>query len=65
MIVYVQPAYGRSYASEEEVLKDWDANKDFLIRDSGPYVNKSDWLKYGSSLNKIVYFYKNLSVRLS
>ncbi len=63
-VVHVQPAYGRSYASEEEVLRDWDANKDFTIN-GGPYVNKSDWITYGNPMNNLVYFYKNLYVRLA
>jgi hypothetical protein len=34
------PAYGRTYASEEAARADWDANKDFRIK-NGPYVNKA------------------------
>jgi len=39
------PAYGRDYKSKEEVLADFDANKDFLINggpESGRYVNKEE-----------------------
>jgi len=35
----VFPACGRDYSSREDVLSDWDNNKDFKIR-KGPYVNK-------------------------
>lgn len=34
-------AYGRTYRSQAEVLKDWNANKDFKIV-GGPYLSKSD-----------------------
>ena len=35
----VVPAYGRDYKSKQEVLLDWEANKDFQLPD-GRYVNK-------------------------
>jgi hypothetical protein len=34
------PSYGRDYTSEIYLLKDWNANKDFIIASSGQYVNK-------------------------
>ena len=48
------PAYGRDYKSKAAVLKDFDADKDFVIADlfsgnDGRYVNKSQ-LK-GQSVN--------------
>ena len=36
------PAYGRSYASEEDVLKDWNAGKDFMCYDTGAYTSIRD-----------------------
>lgn len=39
-------AYGRDYKSKKAVLEDWNAGKDFIIRDvfhsGGTYVNRSD-----------------------
>ena len=48
------PAYGRDYKSKEEVLKDFDANKDFVINDpvskwDGKPVNKEQ-LKSGDAV---------------
>lgn len=39
--VYLVPAYGRQYQTEEAVLKDWNAGKDFKI-DGGPYCSIRD-----------------------
>lgn len=36
------PAYGRDYQSEEEVLQDWNDNKDFKTVARG-YCSKSDF----------------------
>jgi hypothetical protein len=42
------PAYGRDYRTADEVLADWNADKDFVIldvswpEDSGRYINKRD-----------------------
>jgi len=41
------PAYGRDYTSAKAVKADWDAGKDFIIRDissryDGSYINKQD-----------------------
>jgi hypothetical protein len=46
--VNLVPAYGRDYQTETAVKADWDAGKDFLIRDignrwDGKYTSKSDW----------------------
>jgi len=55
MFITLVPAYGRDYKSGKEVQADWDANKDFLIRDmsnphDGRYINKQDAPK-GATLN--------------
>jgi hypothetical protein len=34
-------AYGRSYKTQEEMLKDWEDGKDFKIY-GGPYCSKED-----------------------
>lgn len=31
------PAYGRDYKNQQEVLADWEANKDFRVNEGGPY----------------------------
>ena len=41
------PAYGRDYKNKNDVLNDFDNNKDFIINDmfspyNGKYCNKSD-----------------------
>lgn len=42
----VSGAYGRTYKSLKAAKADWDADKDFVIRDlfhgGGTYVNKQD-----------------------
>ena len=43
----IVPSYGRDYKSQKDVLKDWNSNKDFTIRDmssqwDGKQINKSD-----------------------
>lgn len=35
------PAYGRKYATQQEAVTDWDAEKDFKI-ERGPYCSKRD-----------------------
>lgn len=47
----VLPAYGRDYRTAEEVLNDWNADKDFRISDiscpfDGKYVNRRDANNY-------------------
>jgi len=41
------PAYGRDYTSKREVLRDWNANRDFIVADlfsqwDGKPVNRAD-----------------------
>lgn len=40
----VVPAYGRDYKSQKAIQDDWDAGKDFMIRDlfESGYINKDD-----------------------
>lgn len=48
----LKPAYGRDYKSKAEVLKDWNANKDFRIASverGGTYINKEDASKLVNS----------------
>jgi hypothetical protein len=51
--INVVSAYGRSYDSIVSAKEDWDLGKDFKIV-GGPYINKSDWLKY-SKEDTVVY----------
>lgn len=50
--VNLVPAYGRDYKTEEEVKRDWESGKDFLIRDIGQgiwdskYTSIRDWKGY-------------------
>ena len=57
------PAYGRVYNSKREVLKDYNADKDFIDQPSGKYINKADLTKelatfikvrYGKRLEKVM-----------
>lgn len=43
----ILPAYGRDYKNKNDILKDWEDNKDFQICDvssvfNGSYVNKRE-----------------------
>jgi hypothetical protein len=51
----VIPAYGRDYNSIDEIQKDYDAGKDFLISDissryDGSYINKEQAVEMGIKL---------------
>jgi len=46
---YIGPAYGRTYKNEKEVLRDWEAGKDFSSE--GGYINREDALKFGKGIN--------------
>jgi hypothetical protein len=37
-------AYGRSYVSKKDAIKDWEAGKDFRIQ-GGPYCSNRDYSK--------------------
>lgn len=54
------PAYGRDYKSKKALEEDFNAGKDFQIRDisnrwDGSYVNKEDLVKDGVGLVTIRY----------
>ena len=51
--INVVSAYARKYDSIVSAKEDWDLDKDFKIV-GGPYINKSDWLKY-SKEDTVVY----------
>ena len=56
----ILPYHGRDYKSESEILRDWEANKDFLVRGSeGTHVNKSDAIKYRKEGNGVLVVYDN------
>lgn len=44
---FIRPAYGRTYSTQEAVLKDWNDGKDFQIVD-GPYTSIRDVDKFSS-----------------
>lgn len=56
----VLPAYGRDYPSKAEVLKDWEANKDFIVARTGQTVSKSleDLLRF-DGYTHITFRYKS------
>lgn len=56
-MIIVGPAYGRKYSDVDQILADWKANKDFRIEGNGPYMNKSDWKKYGNPLDYVSYMH--------
>lgn len=37
-MLILQAAYGRTYHTKEEVIKDWEKGKDFKIK-NGPYMS--------------------------
>ena len=40
-IIHVTPAYGRDYKNLKSAIQDWNAEKDFILRDiSSPYDGK-------------------------
>jgi len=47
MSINVVGAYGRTYDSIVSAKEDWDLNKDFKVV-GGPYINRTDWLKYSN-----------------
>ena len=54
------PAYGRDYKSKAAVLKDWNANKDFIIADmfhhaDGKPTNKADLVNMGEATATVRY----------
>lgn len=54
--IEVMPAYGRTYATADEVKEHWNADKDFLMRESGSYINKSDVQSYCDNGAQIVVY---------
>ena len=39
--LFIRPAYGRNYHSQQQALNDWNAGKDFKII-NGPYLSNRD-----------------------
>lgn len=44
------PAYGRDYRSRAEVLKDWNADLDFVLQPAGQLINRAQ-VKAGHAVN--------------
>lgn len=64
--MFVAPAYGKIYETEEEVLKDWNNGIDFIIIGRGPYLNKKDFENYCQPfLDSVHFIYKDLKVTLN
>lgn len=64
--ILVRPAYGRKYSTKEQVLADWDANKDFVMMNhTSKYISKRDFAKYGNPLDRIIYFDGELALTLA
>ncbi len=40
--LYIVPAYGRKYQTQEQALQDWQAGKDFKVDCGGPYCSIRD-----------------------
>lgn len=67
--VSVKPAYGRNYNNKKEILADWNNNKDFMVINTGSYINKEDYnndytiraitFYYGKFTSKVFAIYKN------
>jgi hypothetical protein len=62
----VSGAYGRDYKSLKAAKADWDANKDFRIRDlfsgAGTYINKADAQKLAASTSIMVRYNKDRKI---
>jgi hypothetical protein len=52
-VLFLEPAYGRYYTSQEAALKDWNSGKDFKIS-GGPYCSKRD-IKQMYEITKAVF----------
>ena len=64
--MFIVPAYGKVYNTEEEVLKDWNDNVDFKVMGRGPYINKEDFQNYcDPTLDSIHFVYKELKVTIN
>ena len=48
------PAYGRKYDTDESMLADWVAGKDFRIYPSGPYTSIRDLPRLKQTYDKVV-----------
>ena len=48
------PAYGRKYDTDESMLADWVAGKDFRSYPSGPYTSIRDLPRLKQTYDKVV-----------
>jgi hypothetical protein len=58
-MLYVRSAYGRIYSTFEEIISDWEADKDFYLIQEHRYINKSDWKKYNKGWDSVVFPHEN------
>jgi hypothetical protein len=56
MLLELIPAYGRTYATEDEARAAWENGHDFQIP-NGPYCNKQDAERFGAEV--ILHFGEN------
>lgn len=61
----VIPAYGRDYMTRQEVLIDWNNDKDFQLSTTGRYLNKADsWLLLANGYTHISICYASQSKQM-
>lgn len=49
--IEVTPAYGRDYKNQKEVKEAWNADKDFRETSTARYINKTQAVELGLSVN--------------
>ena len=58
--LYLKPAYGRTYATAADMVKDWNDGKDFLIYGGGPYCSIRDTEQLEASSITFIDFRSNI-----
>lgn len=54
--IILQGAYGRTYENESDALADWNAGKDFFMREQKCYCSIRDFDLNNEILDYIVYY---------
>jgi hypothetical protein len=55
--LFIRPAYGRTYHSQQQALNEWNAGKDFKII-NGPYLSNRDLPAIKREYRYIVIFWQ-------
>ena len=55
--LFIRPAYGKQYHSQQQALNDWNAGKDFKII-NGPYLSNRDIPQIRTRYRYIVIFWQ-------